>query len=83
MKQTVRLEEMVLLQSCCLCVNIKTGTFIIGSLGIILGGSLLAPMSVFLEYHSYYVTQFVATGRDSGKFVDDDQVDSIRETYQL
>merc|ERR1719414_692711 len=65
---------MVLLQSCCLCINIKTGTFIIGSLGIILGGSLLAPMSVFLEYHSFYVTQFVATGRDSGKFVDDDQV---------
>ena len=31
-------------------------------------------MSVFLEYHSFYVTQFVASGRDSGKFVDDDQV---------
>lgn len=65
---------MVLLKSCCICVNIKTGTFIIGSLGIILGASLLAPISVFLEYHSFYVTQFVASGRDSGKFVDDDQV---------
>ena len=55
-------------------VNIKTGTFIIGSLGIIMGSILLAPMSVFLEYHSFYVTQFVTSGRDSGKLMDDDQV---------
>lgn len=65
---------MVLLRSCCICWSLKTGTFVLGSLGIILGAILLAPMSVFLEYHSFYVTQFVASGRDSGKFVDDDQV---------
>ena len=59
----------------------KTGTFVLGSLGIILGAILVAPMSVFLEYHSFYVTQFVASGRDSGKFVDDDQVRSVSVLY--
>ena len=39
-----------------------------------MGSILLAPMSVFLEYHSFYVTQFVTSGRDSGKLMDDDQV---------
>jgi len=51
-------------------VNIKTGTFIIGSLGIIMGSILLAPMSVFLEYHSFYIATFVTSGRDTAKLDD-------------
>ena len=43
-------------------------------IGIIVGATLLAPMAVFLDYHSYYITQFVASERVSGNYIDDDQV---------
>ena len=43
-------------------------------MGIILGATLLAPMAVFLDYHSYYITQFVASERVGGNYIDDDQV---------
>jgi len=46
----------------------------LGTLGIIIGATLLAPMAVFLDFHSYYVTQFVASERVSGNYIDDDQV---------
>jgi len=65
---------MVTVRSCCLCINIRTGTFILGTVGIIMGAIFLAPMSVFLDHHSFYVTQFVSSEREAGKFMDDDQV---------
>ena len=65
---------MVTVRSCCLCINIRTGTFILGTVGIIMGAIFLAPMSVFLDHHSFYVTQFVTSEREAGKFMDDDQV---------
>lgn len=43
-------------------------------MGIIIGATLLAPMAVFLDYHSYYITQFVASERVGGNYIDDDQV---------
>jgi len=61
---------MVLLRSCCLCVSLRTGTLIIGLIGIILGAILIAPMSVFLEYHSFYIATFVTSGRDTAKLDD-------------
>ena len=66
--------RMVTVRSCCLCINIRTGTFILGTVGIIMGAIFLAPMSVFLDHHSFYVTQFVTSEREAGKFMDDDQV---------
>ena len=68
---------MVLLRSCCLCVSLRTGTLIIGLIGIILGAILIAPMSVFLEYHSFYIATFVTSGRDTAK-LDDAEVMYIR-----
>jgi len=65
---------MVVLHSCCLCISPRTGSFILGTIGIILGATLLAPMAVFLDFHSYYVTQFVASERVGGNYIDDDQV---------
>eukprot|EP00090_Calanus_glacialis_P031070 TRINITY_DN5087_c0_g1_i1.p1 TRINITY_DN5087_c0_g1~~TRINITY_DN5087_c0_g1_i1.p1 ORF type:complete len:421 (-),score=48.53 TRINITY_DN5087_c0_g1_i1:145-1407(-) len=65
---------MVVLRSCCLCISPRTGSFILGTIGIILGATLLAPMAVFLDFHSYYVTQFVASERVGGNYIDDDQV---------
>ena len=65
---------MVTVRSCCLCLNIRTGTFVLGSLGIVLGGLLLAPVAEFLNHHGYYVTEFVKSERDIGKSMDDDEV---------
>jgi len=65
---------MVVLRSCCLCLSPRTGSFILGTIGIIIGATLLAPMAVFLDFHSYYVTQFVASERVGGNYIDDDQV---------
>jgi len=65
---------MGMLRSCCLCFSTRTGSFVLGTLGIILGATLLAPMAIFLDYHSYYITQFVATERVGGNYIDDDQV---------
>ena len=39
-----------------------------------LGLSRKTPMAVFLDYHSYYITQFVASERVGGNYIDDDQV---------
>lgn len=66
--------KMSVLRSCCLCFSTRTGSFVLGSLGIIIGATLLAPMAVFLDYHSYYITQFVASERVGGNYIDDDQV---------
>jgi len=68
---------MVMVRSCCLCVNIRTATFILGTVGIILGGVALAPMSVFLEHHSFYVTQFVISEREAGLSMDDNEVPRV------
>lgn len=65
---------MAILRSCCLCFSTRTGSFVLGTVGIILGATLLAPMAVFLDYHSYYITQFVASERVGGNYIDDDQV---------
>lgn len=65
---------MVSLRTCCLCGNIRTGTFILGSLGIILGGVFLAPVSEFLNHHAYYVTEYVKSEREMGKSMDDDEI---------
>jgi len=65
---------MVTVRSCCLCLNIRTGTFVLGSLGILLGGLLLAPVAEFLNHHGYYVTEFVKSERDIGKSMDDDEI---------
>jgi len=62
--------KMVFLRSCCICVSLRTGTLIIAILGIILGAILIAPMSVFLEYHSFYIATFVTSGRDTAKLDD-------------
>ena len=43
---------MVSLRTCCLCGNIRTGTFILGSLSILLGGVFLAQ-SVALSLLAY------------------------------
>ena len=67
---------MVFLRSCCICVSLRTGTLIIGIMGIILGAILIAPMSVFLEYHSFYIATFVTSGRDTAK-LDDAEVRDI------
>ena len=64
------LDKMVFLRSCCICVSLRTGALIIGIMGIILGAILIAPMSVFLEYHSFYIATFVTTGRDTAKLDD-------------
>ena len=50
---------------------------VLSSLGIILGGLLLAPMVTFLDYHSYYVTQFVTAEREAGRTMDDDLVPHV------
>ena len=71
------LVKMVMVRSCCLCVNIRTATFILGTVGIILGGVALAPMSVFLEHHSFYVTQFVISEREAGLSMDDNEVPRV------
>ena len=68
---------MIQLRSCCLCFNLRTGTMVLSSLGIILGGLLLAPMVTFLDYHSYYVTQFVTAEREAGRTMDDDLVPHV------
>ena len=65
---------MVSLRTCCLCGNIRTGTFILGSLGILLGGVFLAPASEFLNHHAYYVTEYVKSEREMGKSMDDDEI---------
>ena len=80
---------MAILRSCCLCFSTRTGSFVLGTVrivlivliilvliqvGIIIGATLLAPMAVFLDYHSYYITQFVASERVGGNYIDDDQV---------
>ena len=65
---------MVSLRTCCLCGNIRTGTFILGTLGIILGGLFLAPASEFLNHHAYYVTEYVKSEREMGKSMDDDEI---------
>ena len=65
---------MVTVKSCCLCINIRTGTFIIGSLGIIFCSFLAAPMSIFLEHHAEYVNGYVSSEREVGKSMDDVQV---------
>merc|ERR1712156_801789 len=67
-------RRMAVLRSCCLCFSTRTGSFVLGTIGIIVGATLLAPMAVFLDYHSYYITQFVASERVSGNYIDDDQV---------
>ena len=90
---------MAILRSCCLCFSTRTGSFVLGTVriiiivlivlivlitlvliqvGIIIGATLLAPMAVFLDYHSYYITQFVASERVGGNYIDDDQV--LRKT---
>lgn len=61
---------MVFLRSCCICVSLRTGTLLIAIMGIILGAILIAPMSVFLEYHSFYIATFVTSGRDTAKLDD-------------
>ena len=85
--------------SCCLCFSTRTGSFVLGTVriilivlivlvilvliqvGIIIGATLLAPMAVFLDYHSYYITQFVASERVGGNYIDDDQVrEFLRKT---
>ena len=65
---------MVALRSCCLCVSPRTGSFILATLGIVFGAVLLAPMAVFLDFHGYYVTHYVADARVAGNYIDDDQV---------
>lgn len=65
---------MVSLRTCCLCGNIRTGTFVLGTLGIILGGLFLAPASEFLNHHAYYVTEYVKSEREVGKSMDDDEI---------
>merc|ERR1712226_78946 len=65
---------MAILRSCCLCFSTRTGSFVLGTVGIIIGATLLAPMAVFLDYNSYYITQFVASERVGGNYIDDDQV---------
>jgi len=65
---------MVSLRTCCLCGNIRTGTFVLGTLGIILGGLFLAPASEFLNHHAYYVTEYVKSEREMGKSMDDDEI---------
>ena len=69
------LDKMVFLRSCCICVSLRTGTLIIAILGIILGAILIAPMSVFLEYHSFYIATFVTSGRDTAKLDDAEVID--------
>ena len=72
---------MAILRSCCLCFSTRTGSFVLGTVGIILGATLLAPMAVFLDYHSYYITQFVASERVGGNYIDDDQVNFFVTKY--
>ena len=92
---------MAILRSCCLCFSTRTGSFVLGTVriviivliilvilvliqvGIIIGATLLAPMAVFLDYHSYYITQFVASERVGGNYIDDDQVrEFLRKTNE-
>ena len=72
---------MAILRSCCLCFSTRTGSFVLGTVGIILGATLLAPMAVFLDYHSYYITQFVSSERVGGNYIDDDQVTILPKNY--
>ena len=74
---------MAILRSCCLCFSTRTGSFVLGTVGIILGATLLAPMAVFLDYHSYYITQFVASERVGGNYIDDDQVNFLLQNMSF
>ena len=37
-------------------------------------GAILAPIVIFLENHSFYITEFALTERNRGNYIDDENV---------
>ena len=54
---------------CCLVFTPKTGTIILGTLGVIVFTLYLIPQTVVLKNHDYHMNQFVKDQRlDGGEF---------------
>jgi hypothetical protein len=51
---------------CCLCFSPKTGTVILGCLGILLSILSLIPHCTLMDNHEFYIREFVKQQRATG-----------------
>jgi hypothetical protein len=51
---------------CCLCFSPKTGTVILGCVGILLSVLTLIPHCVLIENHEFYIREYVKNQRING-----------------
>ena len=64
-----RISKMMEVKRCCLVFTPKTGTIILGTLGVIVFTLYLIPQTVVLKNHDYHMNQFVRDQRlDGGEF---------------
>ena len=60
---------MMEVKRCCLVFTPKTGTIILGTLGVIVFTLYLIPQTVVLKNHDYHMNQFVKDQRlDGGEY---------------
>ena len=57
---------MAKMKICCLCFSPKTGTVILGCLGILISILSLIPHCAMMENHEFYIREFVKQQRATG-----------------
>jgi len=55
------------MKTCCIFFSLKTGTVILGCLGIIVFVLALVPHSIILQNHDFYINNFVVEQRSDGE----------------
>ena len=63
---------MVLMKTCCFCFTPRTGTAVLGCLGILVAVMAMVPHTLILQNHEFYIKEFVkqqrAIGGETTKF---------------
>ncbi len=56
----------VRLRSCCLCLSPRTGSAVLGALGVVTFVGLMVPEVLLLQDHRRYLSEFVRDQREQG-----------------
>ena len=57
---------MAVLKVFCLCVSPRTGSVVLGGLGIIMAVLMIVPPCLILESHEYYFNEFIREQKTYG-----------------